>query len=147
MKRNFLSVLTIASAMMLAGFAVGRAQSADKQPAAKPQKMVKVATINSVQANKEFQTNVQLLQTQRQTAIELNAAMEKEKDAKKKQELKARIDAVIAKLNENNAAMQKAYGFSLTRNYTMEVEVSHVYMLVTDEEAAKIEQAQKAQKK
>ena len=40
--------------------------------------------------------------------------------------------------------MRKAYGFSLDRNYTLVVETAHVYMFVTDEEATKIEQAEKA---
>ena len=104
-------------------------------------------TLSSVQANREFQANVQLLQTQRQAAIDLTAALEKEKDATKKKALKTQLDTIVAKLTENNAAMQKAYGFSLTRNYTMEVEVAHIYLQVTDEEAAKIEQAEKAAKK
>jgi hypothetical protein len=43
--------------------------------------------------------------------------------------------------------MEKAYGFSLSRNYTIEIEKANVYMIVTDEEAAKIEAAQKQQKK
>ena len=50
----------------------------------------------------------------------------------------------MAKLNENNDAMRKAYGFSLDRNYTLEIEKAHVYMLVTEEEAAKLEAAEKA---
>ena len=49
----------------------------------------------------------------------------------------------MAKLNENNQLMIKTYGFSLERNYTIVPEVSHVYMFVTDEEAAKYEKEQK----
>lgn len=146
MKRHHLSILALAATLMTAGFALGQAQSGTAAAPAKQQKLVRVTTLSSVQANREFQANVQLLQTQRQAAIELTAALEKEKDAAKKKELKTQLDAIVAKLTENNAAMQKAYGFSLTRNYTMEVEVAHIYMLVTDEEAAKIEQAQKAKK-
>ena len=78
-------------------------------------------------------------EAQRQAAVELNSAVEKEKDAAKKKELKAQFDALVTKLNENNEAMRKAYGFSLDRNYTIEIEKAHVYMLVTDEEAARID--------
>ncbi|HUR59200.1 MAG TPA: hypothetical protein VM029_15900, partial [Opitutaceae bacterium] len=116
-------------------------------PAPQPQKLVKVATLNNAEANREFQANVQLLQGQRQAAVELNAAMDKEKDAKKKQELKTQLDQLMAKLNENNDKMQKAYGFSLTRNYSMEIEKANIYMFVTDEEAAAIEKAQQAEAK
>ena len=146
MKRSSLSILALAATLMTAGFALGQAQSCAAAAPAKQQKLVRVTTLSSVQANREFQANVQLLQTQRQAAIDLTAALEKEKDATKKKELKTQLDTIVAKLTENNAAMQKAYGFSLTRNYTMEVEVANIYMLVTDEEAAKIDQAQKAKK-
>ena len=87
---------------------------------------------------------MQILQTQRQQAVELNAALEKEKDATKKKELKAKLDAAMAKLNDDNQKMVKAYGFSLERNYTLVVETAHVYMFVSDEEAAKFEKDQAA---
>lgn len=145
MKRSILHLLALSAAFMAAGFALGQTKTAAPTPAApKQQKLVKVATLNGVQANKEFQSNLQLVQAQRQAALALTETMEKEKDAKKKKDLKTQLDAAMAKLNENNAAMQKAYGFSLTRNYTMEIETSHIYLLVSDEEAAKIEQEQKA---
>ena len=57
------------------------------------QKLVRIATLNGVEANREFQANVQLLQAQRQTAVELNTAMEKERDARKKAELKTQLAA------------------------------------------------------
>ena len=53
----------------------------------------------------------------------------------------------MAKLNEHNQAMLKNYGFSLSRNYQLEVEVAPISMFVTDEEAAQIEKAQKTQEK
>ncbi|MBI5381541.1 MAG: hypothetical protein HZA31_06535 [Opitutae bacterium] len=146
MKRHSLAFLTFASALAITSFAADKARSPAPAQAAKPMKLVYMATIKGAQANREFQANVQLVQTQRQVAVELNAAMEKEKDAKKKQELKTKLDAVMAKLNENDAAMQKAYGFTLTRNYTMEIETANIYLQVTEEEAAKIEQAAKAKK-
>ena len=112
------------------------------EPAAKEQKLLKVCTLNTAEANKEFQSNVQLVQAQRKLAIEANAAYEKETDTKKKADLKTKLDALLAKLNENNQKMIKTYGFSLERSYTVSIEKADVYMLVTDEEAAKIEKAQ-----
>lgn len=108
---------------------------------------MKVATLPTVQANREFQANVQLVQAQRQAAVELNSKWEQEKDPARKKEIKTQLDALMAKLNENNQGMMKNYGFSLTRNYTMEIEVSHIYMFVSEEEAAQIEKAQKEQEK
>ena len=147
MKRQTLNLVALGAVLLTAGFALGQAQTAATAPAApaKPQKLVLVRTLDSVKANQDFQHDVQVMQSQRQAAVELNSTMEKEKDAKKKKDLKTQLDTLMAKLNENNTAMQKVYGFSITRNYSMEVEKSNIYMLVTDEEAAKIEQAQKAE--
>ena len=136
----------VASLLLVPAVIAADAKKADAKADAKPatQKLIKVATLPTAEANREFQANVQLVQAQRQAAVELNSAVEKEKDAAKKKELKAQFDTLVTKLNENNEAMRKAYGFSLDRNYTIEIEKAHVYMLVTDEEAARIEAAEKA---
>lgn len=150
MKRSSFILLALSAALFTAGSmsAQNKAGKAPAAPAPTQQKLVRVATLNTIEANREFQANMQLLQAQRQAAVELNSAYEKEKDGKKKKELKTRLDELMARLNENNEKMQKAYGFSLTRNYTMQIEKSHIYLLVSDEEAAKIEKAQaEAEKK
>ena len=116
--------------------------SAASAPAPKQQKLLKVCSLTTAQGFQEFQANVQVVQTQRQLVIDANAAYEKETNATKKKELKAKLDELLAKLNENNQTMIKTYGFSLERSYTVSVEKADVYMLVSDEEAAKIEKAQ-----
>ncbi|MSU66116.1 MAG: hypothetical protein EXS38_08475 [Opitutus sp.] len=138
-----LSITLLAAGALLAQAGATKAAPAPA-PAEKQQKLVRVSTLKTIEANQEFQKNVQVLQTQRQLAVEANAAMEKETNAAKKKELKAKLDALMAKLNENNDAMKKAYGFSLERNYTVVPEVAHVYMFVSDEEAAKFEKEQAA---
>ncbi|PTX94273.1 hypothetical protein [Opitutus sp. ER46] len=147
MKRTTLSVLSLSAVLLAAGFAVGQTTPKIGVGAAAPaqQKFALVATIKGAQAVREFQNNVQVLQNQRQALVDLEAAMNKEKDAKKKAKMKSDFDAQLAKLNENNALMAKTYGFSLTRNYTMEIETANIYIQVSDEEAAKIEQAVKAE--
>ncbi len=147
MKRNLLSLLALSTSLVSTGYLLGQnPKGAASAPAPTQQKLVRIATLNGTEANREFQANVQLLQNQRQAAVELSAAMEKEKDAKKKKEIKTQLDQIVAKLNENNAKMQKAYGFSLSRNYVVEIEKSHIYLQVSEEEAAKIEKAEKAKK-
>lgn len=152
MKNRSALSLTLIASLLLAGAACGQNKSAApaaatppaaSAPAPKQQKLVKVATLNNAEANREFQANVQVMQAQRQRAVELDAAMKKETDARKKAELKTQLDQAMAKLNEDNDKMQKAYGFSLARNYTMVIETAHIYMLVTDEEAAALEKAEK----
>lgn len=150
MKKSTLLTLGLTGSLLAAVAFAADTKKAAPAPAAAPaaqpqqQKLIRVATLKSIEANREFQANVQLLQAQRQQAVELNSAMEKETNATKKKELKAKVDEMMAKLNENNDKMVKAYGFSLNRNYTMVVETSHVYMLVSDEEAAKFEKEQAA---
>jgi hypothetical protein len=134
-------LLTLLAPLSLLATALPAAQPAAKADAPKAQKLVQVSTLNTIEANREFQANVQLLQAQRQAAVELNTAIEREKDAAKQKELKGRLEALMTKLNENNALMRKTYGFSLDRNYSVVIEKAHVYMFVSEEEAAQIEQA------
>lgn len=103
------------------------------------QKIVKVCTLNSVEANQEFQRNVQLLRMQRQQIVELKAQVDQTKDQEKRADLETNIDDLLKKLDENNEVMFKTYGFSLNRNYTMVIETSHIYMMVTDDEAKRFE--------
>jgi len=134
-------LLTLLAPLSLLAAPLPAAQPAAKADAPKAQKLVQVSTLNTIEANREFQANVQLLQAQRQAAVELNTAIEREKDAAKQKELKGRLEALMTKLNENNALMRKTYGFSLDRNYSVVIEKAHVYMFVTEEEAAQLEQA------
>ncbi len=117
----------------------------DAESAQTQQKLVRVCSLNSIQANQEFQRNVRVLQTQRQRAVEINTQIEASESVVEKAELSLELEAVMAKLNENNRKMVETYGFSLTRNYTVIVEEAHVYMFVSNEEAAQVEEKQKEQ--
>jgi uncharacterized FlaG/YvyC family protein len=147
MKKMTFGIIGLSVSLLAAGALLaqsGANKTATPTTPEKQQKLVLVSTIKTIQANQEFQANVQLLQTQRQQVIEANAAVGKETNAAKKKDLKAKLDALMAKLNENNDKMKKTYGFSLDRNYTIVVETAHIYMFVSDEEAAKFEKEQAA---
>ena len=152
MKKSTLGIIGLSASLLSAGvlLAESAAKKAAPAPAAaapaaeKQQKLVLASTLKSIEANREFQANVQFAQAQRQQAVDLNAAHDKETNATKKKELKTKLDALMVQLNENNQKMAKAYGFSLDRTYTLVVETAHVYMFVSDEEAAKIEKEQAA---
>ena len=105
--------------------------------------LVKVASLNTIDANKEFQTNVQLVQQQRALAAQLLSKMDEVQDEEEHMKLKEQLDSLQKKLNENNQLMFKTYGFSLNRNYVLTVEKSHIHMWVTEEEAKKIKQNEK----
>lgn len=144
MKRTSLTLLALGAALFVAAPAFA-ADEKPQQPAPKEQKVVKVLTLSTAQAIQEFESNVQLVQAQRLAAEKLNTEMQGEKDVWKKAELKKKLDDLMKQLNDNNQQMIKHYGFSLTRSYVMQPESASVYMIVSDEEAAKIAAQQKAQ--
>ena len=108
--------------------------------------LVKVASLNTIDSNKEFQKNVQLVQQQRSLAAQVLSKIEASKNQKEKAELQAQFDSLQKKLNENNQLMFKTYGFSLNRNYVLTVEKSHIHMWVTEKEADAINQRRSADK-
>ena len=129
----FLLMFTFASVLIA---------SEEAKPEGKMQ-LVKVATLNTIDANKEFQRNVQLVQQQRSLAAELLSKLENVQDEKEHKKLQGELDTLQQKLNENNQLMFKTYGFSLNRNYVLTVEKSHIHMWVTEEEAKKIKETEK----
>jgi len=122
------------------------AQENKPEPTAKME-LVKVASLNTIDSNKEFQRNVQLVQQQRALAAELLSKMDTIQDEEEHNKLQTELDALQQKLNENNELMFKTYGFSLNRNYVLTVEKSHIHMWVTEEESQKISAANKKAKK
>ncbi|CAG36252.1 hypothetical protein [Desulfotalea psychrophila] len=111
------------------------------------QKLVKVSTLDSVEANKEFQKNVQVMQLQRQRVIQLQNQLKQTQTKELKMSLQKEIEVAMKKLNEDNKKMIETYGFSLNRNYVLVVEKAHVYMAVSDEENKKIVAEHKQSKK
>lgn len=119
--------------------AVAKEGKQTEKPAPAQQKLVKVSTLGSVEANQEFQRNVQIMQAQRQRVMQLQAQLEQTQTKALKKGLKKELEAATKKLNEDNKKMAETYGFSLNRNYVLVVEKAHVYMAVSPEEAVKIE--------
>lgn len=100
-------------------------------------KFAHVATISGVAENNIFRQNVQLVQTQRNRLVQLKAAIDQTKDADAKKKLEDEFKKSEETLIKNNEEMTKTYGFSLVRNYVMEIEESKLFMAVTEEEFAK----------
>ncbi|MDA9119895.1 hypothetical protein N9J83_07100 [Opitutales bacterium] len=133
--------------LIMSSMALGlNAQENKPEPTAKME-LVKVASLNTIDSNKEFQRNVQLVQQQRALAAELLSKMDTIQDEEEHNKLQTELDALQQKLNENNELMFKTYGFSLNRNYVLTVEKSHIHMWVTEEESQKISAANKKAKK
>ena len=100
--------------------------------------LVKVASLNTIEANKEFQKNVQLVQQQRALAVQILSKLEEVQDKEEHDELQKQLDSLQKKLNDNTKLMFKTYGFTLNRNDVLTVEKAHVHMWVTKEEAKAI---------
>jgi len=133
--RNYTLVVEKAHVYMFVSDEEARSVDDAATPAAEGQrKLVRVSTLNSIQANQEFQRNVSVMQAKRERVIELQAKSEQGEIAAKRD-----LDKAMGDLNAANTKMAETYGYSLLRNYTLVVETAHVYMFVNDEEAAKIE--------
>ena len=103
-----------------------------------------IASINGIAENDIFRQNVQLVQVQRNRLVQLKQALEKatsEEDKTKLNEEFAKSEEVLKK---NNEEMVKRYGFTLMRNYLLEVEEARLYTPLTDEEFQKIEESKKS---
>ncbi|MEC8014081.1 MAG: hypothetical protein VX153_07625 [Verrucomicrobiota bacterium] len=100
--------------------------------------LVKVASLNTIDANKEFQKNVQLVQQQRALAAQILTKINSTSEKQEKAKLQSQLENLQKKLNENNQLMFKTYGFSLNRNYVLTVEKSHIHMWVSEDEAEAI---------
>jgi hypothetical protein len=101
------------------------------------QKLAFVSAIRSVELNREFQHNVQVVQAQRTGVVELkkrvDEAKPEEKDALQKQ-----LDEALKNLDSNNTIMTKTYGFSLLRSYVIFFAKTRLYTPLADEEFAKL---------
>jgi uncharacterized membrane protein YhiD involved in acid resistance len=99
-----------------------------------------IATIEGVEANDVFRQNVQLVQTQRQRLVQIKQALD---NASTKEEEKAKLKEEFDKsedvLKKNNEEMVKNYGFSLMRNYLLDVEESQLYTALNDDEVKNID--------
>jgi hypothetical protein len=104
-----------------------------------------IASIDGVEANDTFRQNVQLVQTQRNRLVQIKQALD---NAATKEEDKAKLNEEFTKsedvLKKNNEEMVKLYGFSLMRNYLLEIEESRLYTPLTEDEVKNID-AKKAE--
>ncbi len=133
--------------LIMSSMALGLNAQESKQEVTAKMELVKVASLNTIDSNKEFQRNVQLVQQQRALAAELLSKMDTVQDEEEHNKLQTELDGLQQKLNENNELMFKTYGFSLNRNYVLTVEKSHIHMWVTEKESKKISAANKKAKK
>lgn len=93
-----------------------------------------IAEIPGVEANNVFRQNVQLMQAQRERFVQMNEALKTMADGEEKKKLQEEAKKAEETLIKNNEEMTRLYGFSLARNYLMDVEESKLYAQVNEEE-------------
>jgi hypothetical protein len=108
------------------------------------QKLALVSTIKTVAANREFQNNVNVVQQQRNAALELKERYERALTLGEKDALQKELDKTLKSLDSNNALMTKTYGFSLMRHYVLSFVSTRLYTPLTDEEFEKVTPEDKA---
>ncbi len=101
------------------------------------QKFIHVSTISTVDANRQFMQNVNLVNQQRQRIAILDEARKIVSSQETRDGLTKEIEAAAKKLDEDNATMAKAYGYSLTRKYIHAIEKTRIFIKLTDEEYKK----------
>lgn len=99
-------------------------------------KLVHVAELGDAKSNDEFKRNVAIMQRHQESIQALQRTIQTVEDEELKLKLEEELEKVVGRLNSDNKKMVEAYGFSLTRRYEQIVEKSHIYMYVTEEEAA-----------
>ncbi len=98
-----------------------------------------IAKIPTAEENQIFRRNVQVMQNRRDNVVRMAKALETMSDGDQKAELQANFDKESKQLEDDNKTMVEKYGFSITRDYLMEIEVSKLYAKVNEEEFLKAE--------
>ena len=96
--------------------------------------MLSICTLNTAEAAQAFQKDVANVQAQRDVAIQLNAAMEAAPTPEDKAYAKGRLDQVLGQISLLNQAMVQAYGFSISRNYILQIDKSTLYVWASEDE-------------
>jgi len=110
------------------------ASKGEEAPKSLKAKLLSICTLNTPEAAQGFQKDVATVQAQRDIAIQLNAAMQAAETAEDKAYAKGRLDQVLGQIGVLNQAMVQAYGFSISRNYIMQIDKSTLYVWATEDE-------------
>jgi len=99
---------------------------------------VYIASLNDAAANDEFRRNVQIMQARRNQGINLARAVQAATSMEQRNAFQAQLDEINERLTADNNVMVQTYGYSLLRRYTQVIEVSHLYLELTPEEADRV---------
>lgn len=106
--------------------------------------LLSICTLNTSQAAQVFQRDVSAVQAQRNAAVQLHAAVEAAKTPEDRAYARGKLDQALGQINALNRAMVAAYGFSITRNYVLQIDMSSLYVWSSDGELAGVSQTDKS---
>jgi len=108
----------------------------------------RMATVVGVEENQKLQENLNFVIAQARKVVELEDAYETTVDPDKRAELKPKLEKAKEAFGEYNQKLIDLYQISLTRNYVVVPERSHLFVRASEgefEEAQKRQQTQDAQ--
>ena len=107
-------------------------------PALLDSNLISVCTLNTADAVQGYQKDVARVQTVRDEAISLQAAVTASETSADKAYAQGKLDVVMDQLKALNVAMFDAYGFSINRNYTMQIDKSSLFVWASESELANV---------
>lgn len=122
------------------------AAAADKKPETttvevlelQGRRLALVRTIESAADFAKFQQDVQAISNERQDAQQTKQLVDLALTSPEKEARQRQLDAKLQKLTASNQAMNKAYGFDLTRQYLVVPTKLGVYKVLTEDEYIKL---------
>ena len=100
--------------------------------------LISVCTLNTADAVQGYQKDVARVQTVRDEAISLQAAVTASETSADKAYAQGKLDVVMDQLKALNVAMFDAYGFSINKNYTMQIDKSSLFVWDSESELANV---------
>lgn len=97
-----------------------------------------VRTIGSSADFQSFQKDVEEISKERQDAAQTKQLLDLALTSPEKEARQRQLDAKLQKLSVSNQAMNKAYGFDLTRQYLVVPTKLNVFKVLTDDEFIKL---------
>lgn len=104
-------------------------------------KFQRISVIAPERACAEFQLNVQKMIALRNRLVQMDKALANMPEGAEKDALKEEFEKGKTALDENNKKMVEAYGYSVARNYYMEIAKAKLYVKVNEEEFLKAQKA------
>jgi len=97
-------------------------------PASLDTNQISICTLPTPEAARAFQADVATLQAERAKAVEFQAQMEQAQTEEARAYAKGQFDQIMKQINTLNRAMVGTYGFSLNRNYVLQIDKSSLYV-------------------